>query len=154
MYNIKPERKLQAAVCSRHCIFICFIQLQHRYFTMCTNLMHIQGHHYIWDLVTCSYLFSFVTQVFTINQLCGEFILEWKSIPSWIWYPCSSWIYHRWLKFFHMDNNNLFIMYNQCNGCWWPECMANHQDISRHGITVVILEYLGLSSRRIKWEKI
>ena len=44
------------------------------------------------------------------------------------------------------------LFYSQYHGCWWLGD-TNSQRISNHGIELVLLEYSGLSTRRVKKKK-
>ena len=61
------------------------------------------------------------------------FILRWR------WY----------LKVILTEHKNPFILHIQYNVCWCPG-NARSQGMSKHGIDLVILEYSGLSIRRVQ----
>ena len=59
-------------------------------------------------------------------------------------------ILHIFLKFFLMKDKQLFILYSQYHGCWWPGDARNH-GISSHSIDLVLLENPSLSTRWVEF---
>ena len=80
---------------------------------------------------------------FLINPLRAELF---EKTQKCLFYYFSSLRWHRLLKSFLMEDEDLFMLHNQYHCCWWPGD-ARSQVINSHGIDLVLPEYSCLSIR-------
>ena len=92
-----------------------------------------------------------------INTMAGWETTVWDiGLTLWCWILFAKhkniiifMIILRWhnkLKSFLMEDKDLFILYSQYHGCWWPDDTQS-QGIISHGSDLVCPKYSGFSTR-------
>ena len=84
-----------------------------------------------------SYLAPMVLNLFSKHKI-NLYIFNYFSTLRW----------QRYLKFYLMEDKDLFILHSQYQGCWWLGYLRS-QGISSKGIKLVLPEYYGFSTRKV-----
>ena len=115
----------------------------------CTHFRHV--HMLLYFRISLPQSSHIPNQTHMPTSYLAPMVLNLSSkhkINLYIFNHFSTLRWQRYLKFYLMEDKDLFILHSQYQGCWWPGYLRS-QGISSKGIKLVLPECYGFSTRKV-----